>query len=82
MHHASVAMRIRAGFPVDSVPVSRASDTTLHDLAGNAFSGTVVLAIMLSVAVHAPELTYSKTHASSDSCSEVDDILSTLCADA
>ena len=67
------------GFPIQSSDLSSASEVTMHDLAGNMFSGTVVLAVLVGVLARLPSMAMPTEAEESSTLEDVNGILASLC---
>ena len=63
------------GFPVNHMDLCGISQHTLHDLAGNRYAGTVVMAVLIGIIAHAPGVRFPGSADVDLTISEVDDLL-------
>ena len=66
------------GFPIHNFDLSRASKAAMHDLSGNAFSGTVFLAVLLAITVNIPELSVGDSERVAATLDEITDLIGML----
>jgi len=66
------------GFPIKHVEHSKTSDRVLHSLGGNAFSGSVVMAVVVGILVHMPAFKVARAPDEEDMLCDASDLLELL----